>query len=503
MESENLNKKIGNAAKWSSIMQILAKLVSPITNMILARLLDVSMFGVVATVNIIISFADMFTDAGFQKYLVQHEFRDEKDRRDSTSVAFWTNMMISVVLWGLIIIFRNSLAELVGSPQRGLVIAVACCVLPLTSFSSIQMALYKRDFDFKTLFYARIAGIAIPLVVTVPLALIWRNFWALIAGSIAKEVVNAVILTARSKWKPSLYYSFDKLKEMFSFSMWTLFEQISIWLTSYIGTFIVGKFLVGNVEEVEYYTGLYKTSMNTVNQFTSLITSTFTPVLFSALSRVQNDRKAFKGYFFSFQKIISMLVIPMGAGLFLYRDLVTEILLGSKWAEASMFIGLWGISSSLCASLNNFCSESYRALGKPKVSLLVQVIHLVFLVPALMWSAGISYETLYWTRSVISLQLYATQLIVIYCVIRISPWQILKNIYPTLIATGAMTVLALGLQTVSRSKIWDFVSIAICIVTYFGVLMAFPEFRKLIVEYTGKLLAKIRNKNKVEENNVD
>lgn len=494
MESEVLNKKIGKATKWSTITEIFAKLVSPVTNMILARLLDVSMFGVVATVNVIISFADMFTDAGFQKYLVQHEFRDEKDRRESTSVAFWTNMVISVVLWGGIIIFRNPLAELVGNPERGFVIAVACCVLPLTSFSSIQMALYKRDFDFKTLFYARIVGIFIPLVVTVPLALICRNYWALIAGSIAKEIANAVILTARSKWKPKLWYSFAKLKEMFSFSMWTLFEQISIWLTGYIGTFIVGKFLSG---DVEYYTGLYKTSMNTVNQFTSLITATVAPVLFSTLSRVQNDREAFKGYFFSFQKIISILIIPMGAGLFLYRDLVTEILLGSKWLETSMFIGLWGLTSALGIVLNNFCSESYRALGKPKLSLLVQVIHLAFLIPALIWSAGISYEALYWTRSMIRFQLYATQLIVLYCVVKISPWQMLKNVYPTVIATGVMTLVSLGLQMISHSMIWDIVSIVICIGCYFGILMIFPEFRKLVVDYVGKILVKIRGKIKV------
>ena len=96
MNSNNLNKKIGMAAKWSIATEIAAKLISPVSNMILARFLTPEAFGVVATVTMVTSFADMFTDAGFQKYLVQHEFKDKNDQYDSTTVAFWTNLAISI-----------------------------------------------------------------------------------------------------------------------------------------------------------------------------------------------------------------------------------------------------------------------------------------------------------------------------------------------------------------------------------------------------------------------
>lgn len=80
--------KVLNATKWSSLTEIAAKLVTPISNMILARLLTPDAFGVVATATMIFSFADMFTDSGFQKYLVQHEFTNAQDREESTTVAF-------------------------------------------------------------------------------------------------------------------------------------------------------------------------------------------------------------------------------------------------------------------------------------------------------------------------------------------------------------------------------------------------------------------------------
>lgn len=325
--------------------------------MVLARLLTPEAFGVVATINIIISFTDMFTDAGFQKYLIQHEFVSNDDREQSTTVAFWTNLGISLFLWGIIIIFREQISALVGSPGLGNTLAIACVVLPMTSFSSIQMALFKRDFDFKSLFYARIIGVCIPIFVTIPFAFWLRSYWALIIGTIVKNLSDAIVLTIRSKWKPHWYYSFEKLHEMFAFSMWTLFEQISIWLTSYIGTFIVGIYLTS------YYVGLYKTAMTTVLQFTTLITSATTPVLFSALSRLNNDKDSFNEMFLRFQRMVGIFIIPMSIGMFLYRDFITRILLGSQWMEASMFVGLWGLTSSLGILLNNYCSEAYRALG--------------------------------------------------------------------------------------------------------------------------------------------
>src|SRR5699024_2825776 len=190
--------------------------------MILARILAPEAFGVIVTVTMIVSFAEMFTDSGFQKYLVQHEFKDEQDKRKSANVAFWSNLVLSLILWGGISLFNEEIAEMVGNPGLGIVIIVSCIQLPLTAFSSIQMALYRRDFDFKTLFVVRVIGILIPLVVTIPLALIGFDYWSLVIGLIAMQLFNAIFLTLKSSWKPTFYYSFKRLKKMFSFSVWSL-----------------------------------------------------------------------------------------------------------------------------------------------------------------------------------------------------------------------------------------------------------------------------------------
>ncbi len=471
--SETLTTKVRTATKWSTVGEIAAKLVTPISSMVLARLLTPEAFGVVTTLAMIITFAEIFTDAGFQKYLIQHEFKDVQDRDESTNVAFWSNLVMSLVLWAIIAIFSAPLAALVGNPGLGHVLIIACMSIPLAAFSSIQMALFKRDLDFKTLARVRIISTLIPLLVTVPLAFWLRSYWALVIGTITVNLVNAVLLTVFSKWKPRLFYSFDKLKEMFSFTVWSMVEAISIWLTNYVDVFIVGTMLS------QYYLGLYKTSATLVGQIMGLVTSITTPILFSALSRLQDDEKEFHSLFFRFQKLVGLLVIPLGVGIFLFRNLATELILGSQWSEAAGFVGLWALTSSVTIVLSHYSSEVYRAKGKPKLSVLAQVLHIAVLWPTVLIAVKYGFETLYIARSVVRIELIAVNLCIMSMIIKMPIGKMLSNILPATIAAASM-LLVLLLPSVG--SIWlNIVYAFIAGTVYIAVIMSFKEEREILI----------------------
>lgn len=472
MKQENLKNKFLNAAKWSTITEIAAKMVSPVTNMILARIIAPEAFGIVATITMIMSFADMFTDAGFQKYLVQHEFKDEKEKIESANVAFWTNLSISVFLLAIIIVLREQIAVLVGNPGLGNVIAIASIQLLLTSFSSIQMALYRRDFDFKTLFLVRMVAVCIPFVVTMPLAFLGLSYYSLIIGTIFMQISNAVILTVKSKWKPKLFYKVEILKEMLSFSIWSLFEGVSIWFTAWADVFIIGNSLN------QYYLGIYKTSTAMVNALMSLITASIVPVLFSTLSRLQDDNEKFNRMYFTTQRLVSIFVFPIGIGVYLYSDLATKILLGSKWSEASGIIGVWALTSSIMIVLGHFCSEVYRAKGRPKLSFWAQILHLVILVPVCIISSKYGFWELVYARSWIRMEFVIVHFIIMKVAIGIPVAKTFKNVMPTAISALAMGILGYFMQMVSKDLSWSLVSIIICSLFYFGVLYLFPNMRK-------------------------
>lgn len=456
-----MQKNTAIATKWSTITEFAAKCVSPIVNMVLARVLTPEAFGIVATISVVVSFAEIFTDAGFQKYLVQHDFSSKEELNKHTNVAFWSNLILSMVLWGIITLFRNPLAKILGNPSLGMAISVAALAIPVVAFSSIQMARYKREFDFKTLFYVRIIGTITPLIVTVPLAILLRSYWALVIGTLVTNVVNAVVLTLCSNWKPRVYFSFATLKEMFSYSWWILLESLSVWLSSYIGTFIVGVFLSS------YYVGLYQTSMATVNQFIGLITAATSAPLFVAMSRLKNDYKQLMETYNAYIHAICIVIIPLGAGMWLYRDLVTQILLGNQWLEAAAFIGLWGLTSVLVLAFGTYCNGLYNAVGKTYLSFATQIVHLVILIPALFWAASKGYQTLILTRCVVRLSIVVIQMITMRVFMKADLWKLIRGAVPPVLCTGIMTVVAVILMNISGSVIWGILSVCMCVVVYF------------------------------------
>ena len=166
----SLQNQTANATRWSSITEVASRLVLPIVNMVLARLLTPDAFGVVATITMIVSFAEIFADAGFQKYIIQHSFDNQQELDQCTNVAFWTNLILSIFLWVILFIFKEPLAALVGNPGLGNVVAIASISLPMYAFSSIQMARFKRDMDFKSLFFVRMISVLVPFFVTIPIA---------------------------------------------------------------------------------------------------------------------------------------------------------------------------------------------------------------------------------------------------------------------------------------------------------------------------------------------
>lgn len=485
MKENGLNNKIFNAAKWSTITEIVAKLILPITNMILARIISPEAFGVVATITMITSFADMFTDAGFQKYLIQHPFKDKVEKYKYANVAFLTNMVVSLFLWVIISLYRDQIALLVGSPGLGNVISVACIQLPITAFSSIQIALYRRDFNFKTLFWVRIISLLIPLLVTIPLAILGFSYWSLVIGNVFIQIASASILTLKSEWKPHSYFNMIILKRMFSFSIWSLIEAISIWLTTWVDAFIIGNFLS------EHLLGIYKTSTTMVNALMALVTASIIPVLFAGLSRLQDDKEQFDRLYFKIQKLVAIFILPLGVGIYLYSELATHVLLGNEWEEASKVIGIWGLTSSLMIVFGSFSSEVYRAKGKPKLSFFAQLLHLIVLVPVCLISVRYGFWILVYTRSFSRFQFILVHLMIMQVVMKISILKTFKNILVPLVLTLFMGGIGYLIKKVYSGIGWEIFSMVVYVLLYFAILFFVPSIRSELKNIYSKLASRL------------
>lgn len=468
--------QIKNSFKWSALTELLVKLIAPILNAILARILLPEDFAPLATITMIITFGEIFVESGFKKYLVQHEFSDGADYKNSLDVALWSNLAISAVLWILLTVFSKPLAAFLGSPDIWQAIIASGVILPLYSIIGILSGKLQKEFKFKKLFVVRIVTASIPLFVTVPLAFLGLEYWSLVIGNIASILAQAIVLMLLTGYRPRAFYSIALFKEMYSYGIWTLLDGLVVWGTTWIDTFIISKYMT------EYYLGMYKNSVSTVHALFSIVTAAVVPVLFVGLSKLQNDNDEFSAFFNSTQRKLAMILLPLGTGVLLYSDIAVLVLFGENWMEASNIVGITAITTAFRTIYVSICSDAYRAKAKFKIPLFLQLIDLCILVPSCIISAQQGFWALVYVRALAKLVLIVPEMIVMHKVLDINAIDQLKKSAPIYICTLIMAVFCIFAKQISGSFLWSFITIAFAIVIYAVVMMLFPSVRKELFE---------------------
>lgn len=165
--------------------------------------------------------------------------------------------------------------------------------------------------------------------------------------------------------------------------------------------------------------------------------------------------------------------------MFIFSKLITSILLGEQWEEAAKFIGEWGLTSSFVIVLAQYSSEVYRSLGRPKLSVLAQWLHIIVLLPVILIFVQYGFSALCTARCLVRLEMIAVQLIIMGFVIKINIWKMLRNIIPSSIA--ACTMFLILLMPPATSFFFQFVYVVLCILIYIAVILLFPKERDIIL----------------------
>jgi len=194
----SLTHRAIQAFKWSVLGEVASRAVGPLVFIVLARLLVPEDFGVVAAAMVIISFSQVFSDAGLGKALIQRQNRVE----ESANVVFWINLGIGLVIVAILIAAAPLIAGFFHDERITPVVRVLSLQILLAAFSSVHTALLQKDLNFKQLFWVRLVTTAAPGLASIPLAIHGMGYWALVAGTLVGQVVQSTMFWMLSPWRP-------------------------------------------------------------------------------------------------------------------------------------------------------------------------------------------------------------------------------------------------------------------------------------------------------------
>jgi PST family polysaccharide transporter len=234
--------------------------------------------------------------------------------------------------------------------------------------------------------------------------------------------------------------------------------------------------------------GIYKNAMSTESGIIAVITAIYSTIMVSLLSREQKDMGAMTKILCTYQRLISYLLIPIGIGMFVYRDFLTFVFFGNGWSEAAIVIGLFGITDCFRAATGLFSMSAFTSAGKPLWNIVINATSLIWIVISFFCFSGFGFDTFVIFRSFASVVCSIIALILGWFVLKINPFILLVNLLHPLIYSLIMSGVAFLQMSFSTSTVFNSIGIVACMVSYFLFFFLFDkkDFIFLFRMFAGK-----------------
>ena len=162
----------------------------------------------------------ILSDLGFSAALVQRRQVNER----LFSAVFWTNFSFGCLLVLAVLLAKAHLAALgallsspsLADPFLAQTLGYLCLLIPFAAVSGIFRARLLRDLDFKGPALAEVVSV---LTYALASLVLWPRYgiWALVIGSLIREIAMFVSLWVSAAWLPRFSYDFSELKQLFFF----------------------------------------------------------------------------------------------------------------------------------------------------------------------------------------------------------------------------------------------------------------------------------------------
>ena len=373
MNEGELKKKAASGFVYRFAERVLAKGISFLLQLLLARLLLPEEYGLIALVTMLITICDVFVTYGFGNSLVVNKDSDKLD----FSTCFYFSLFLAVLLYVALFFTAPLVAAYYESPMLEPVLRVMGLRIPLAAVNSVQHAYVSKHLRFKKFFYATLIGTVISGVIAVVLAYLGFGVWALVEQYLGNSLIDTVCLWIIVGWRPTRQFSFQRLKAIYSYGWKILAIGLIDTIYSRLRSLVIGKRY--SSADLAYYNRGYSFPSFGMR----LIEPTVNSVLFPTLARCSDNQARMRHITRRVLQVSTYVISPIMVGLIVTARPLVLVLLTKKWLPCVIYLQI-GCAANLfrCPQFINNCviKASGRADLLLKLAFLKKGIGLVLLI---------------------------------------------------------------------------------------------------------------------------
>lgn len=379
----NNQQKVTSNMFWRFLERTGAQGVAFIVSIILARLLDPSVYGVVALVTVFTALLQVFVDSGMGNALIQKKDADDLD----FSSVFYFNIIVCVAVYSLMFFAAPLIASFYKMPELTPIVRVLSLTLVISGVKNVQQAYVSRHLLFRKFFFSTLGGTIGAAFIGVWMA--WKGYgvWAIVIQHLFNATIDTVILWVTVKWRPKFMFSYKSLKGLFSYG-WKLLVS-ALLDTGYreLRSLLIGKLYTSSD------LAFYNRGQQLPNLIVTNINTSIDSVLLPTMSKEQENKIIVRDMTRRAIKTSTYIMMPMMMGLAVCAEPIINLILTEKWLPAVFFLRVFCFTCAFypihTANLN-----AIKAMGRSDLFLKLEIVKKVVGLIALISTMFISVKAM-------------------------------------------------------------------------------------------------------------
>lgn len=350
-----------------------------ISTLIIARLLVPEDFGVLAISMLLIAMIEMLTVTGSSQYIQQKKDVSEQDLNSA-----WTLNIVLKLSIACVVFYLAPFAAYFYQDSRLIwTIQILSSLMVLNALINPGIMALERDINYKKIVFIDIFNKVISVATTIILALVYRDYTALVYGHIASCLSSLFFSYILIAYRPK--FSLENIKEQWGFSRYALLQGMLGFFRAHIDTLIVSRFfpmhILGTYNTIKYIS---------LMPSSEIITPALKPMI-ATFAKKSNNLGDLRHQFALSVLILSMLILPIVAFSHVYHYEFVSILLGNNWLEYS-YVFKYLVLMTITTSFSVISGQMLIACGQIKHAVKFNVISTVLLMITLILIYQRSFE---------------------------------------------------------------------------------------------------------------
>jgi O-antigen/teichoic acid export membrane protein len=454
--NQNLGGKLMSGSIWMIAMRWSMRLLGLVSTAILARLLTPEDFGLVAMSAIAVGFIEIFSQLGVELALIRHP----NPQRRHYDTAWTFNILTGLFLGAVMVLVAPYAAAYFGEPRVEPVLWVLALAPLIKGAVNIGTLDFRKDLqfskDFQFNFIPRIAA----FFTTITLALVFRNYWALVIGTMMHGVYMLIVSFIIHPYRP--WFSLQEHRSLLPSSFWVVVKTMGDFVIAKLDQLIVVRSLGTEA------TGIYYLSAE-ISRIATF--STILPIgraLHPGYVKLIDEPERLASAYLKVFAFIVTIAASIGFGLSAVSKDFIAVVLGSQWSTVVPVIEILAVSQAAMA-ISISVSPLLQAAGNFRGwAMLIWMIAFV-LVCALM--IGVAYGGLMaiaWAHLGGSSVVMFLTVLVSANLLSTSYWRVFRVMIRPLLASAIMyvTVVYLHLDSLDLPAVTLILDMAVGMVSY-------------------------------------